>query len=139
MNLKKLRKEKGLSQQGLADATGIPKGRIEKWETGKAKPKVKDSEILKKFFFEPVIEPEQRSLVEFLKEQLAEKEKTIVLLNQDIALLNQENGVLRTELKNAKQQHGYDFNANFPALSLAAEPMPDYRKKGVDVKQRTKK
>lgn len=52
MDLKKERKERKLSQQKLADKTGIPKSRIEKWETGKAKPKTEDSEILKKFFFE---------------------------------------------------------------------------------------
>jgi transcriptional regulator with XRE-family HTH domain len=84
-------------------------------------------------------EPAQQSLTNYLEKKNAEKEKMITLLNKEIASLNNENGTLRAELKNAKQQHGYDFNANFPALSMVAEPMPDYRKKGVDVKQQTKK
>jgi phage repressor protein C with HTH and peptisase S24 domain len=50
MDIKALREKLGLSQQKLADKTGISKSRIEKWETGKAKPKVDDYNTLQHFF-----------------------------------------------------------------------------------------
>lgn len=50
MNIKDLRKAKKMSQQDLADATGIPKARIEKWEVGKSSPKMDDFLTLQKFF-----------------------------------------------------------------------------------------
>lgn len=50
MNIKELRKKLGLSQQALADATGIPKARIGQWEIGKGSPKVEDYETLNNFF-----------------------------------------------------------------------------------------
>jgi transcriptional regulator with XRE-family HTH domain len=119
MDIKKLREERGLTQQRLADATGIPKHRIEKWETGQANPKVKDTEILKKFFFESVAETEHSSLVNYLKEQLAEKDKII-------ALLNQENGALRAKVNQADQFHCINnFNEEFPVLPQVAIPLPN--------------
>lgn len=54
MNVKEIREKLRLSQQELADKTGIPKDRIAKWEQGKGSPKVEDSAILKKFFEEDV-------------------------------------------------------------------------------------
>lgn len=50
MDIKELRIKKGLSQQELSDKTGIPRGRIAKWEEGKAKPKTDDYKTLEKFF-----------------------------------------------------------------------------------------
>ncbi|QES88819.1 helix-turn-helix domain-containing protein [Rhizosphaericola mali] len=50
MNIKELRKERNLSQQDLADATGISKAKIEKWEVGKGAPKVEDYITLQNFF-----------------------------------------------------------------------------------------
>jgi transcriptional regulator with XRE-family HTH domain len=50
MNIKEERLKTGLSQQQLADKTGIPKDRIGKWEQGKGKPKAEDSKILIDFF-----------------------------------------------------------------------------------------
>lgn len=50
MNIKEKRLKAKLSQQQLADKTGIPKDRIGKWEQGKGKPKAEDSSILEKFF-----------------------------------------------------------------------------------------
>jgi transcriptional regulator with XRE-family HTH domain len=134
MDIKKLRENKKLSQQKLADVTGIPKGRIEKWETGKAKPKRDDYEILKNFFFNTIVEPEpeQCLLTDFLKEQLVEKDKII-------ALLNKENGALRAKLETTEQFPAhYDFNAVFPALSQVAEPMPNvYGKTKKRIEQKT--
>lgn len=52
MNTKELREKLNLSQQELADKTGIPKARIAKWEQKKGSPKAEDFEILKKFFEE---------------------------------------------------------------------------------------
>lgn len=54
MNIRELRELLQLSQQGLADSTGIPKARIAKWEQGKGSPKANDFEILKKFFDEHI-------------------------------------------------------------------------------------
>lgn len=54
MKVKELREQHGLSQQELADKTGIPKDRIAKWEQGKGKPKADDTEILTAFFKEHV-------------------------------------------------------------------------------------
>lgn len=51
MDIEKLRKERNLSQQDLADATGIPKGRINMWEQRKVEPpKKEDYEKLRIFF-----------------------------------------------------------------------------------------
>lgn len=50
MNIKEKRIGAGLSQQQLADKTGIPKDRIGKWEQGKGNPKSEDSQILLNFF-----------------------------------------------------------------------------------------
>lgn len=52
MDVKKLREETGLSQQELANETGIPKGRINAWEQRGNSPKVEDFNILEKFFKE---------------------------------------------------------------------------------------
>lgn len=52
MNVKQLREGHNLSQQELADKTGIPKDRIAKWEQGKGKPKGPDTITLSKFFEE---------------------------------------------------------------------------------------
>lgn len=48
--LKELREKYQLSQQNLADATGIPRGRIAKWEQSKGKPKADDVRTLADFF-----------------------------------------------------------------------------------------
>jgi transcriptional regulator with XRE-family HTH domain len=50
MNIKEKRTELGLSQQQLADFTGIPKDRIGKWEQGKGNPKSDDNKTLEDFF-----------------------------------------------------------------------------------------
>lgn len=52
IDIKKLREEKGLSQQELADLTAIPKGRINAWEQRGAQPKTEDYLHLTKFFNE---------------------------------------------------------------------------------------
>ena len=49
-NVKEMRLKHRLSQQDLADMTGIPKGRINGWEQGKGKPKAEDAQVLEKFF-----------------------------------------------------------------------------------------
>lgn len=58
----------GLSQQQLADKTGIPKDRIAKWETGKANPKGGDTITLMKFFNtnvprEPVLNEDHQTYI----------------------------------------------------------------------------
>lgn len=50
MNIKLLRNVKGLSQDQLAQATGIPRGRIAAWELGKGNPKFTDLKTLEEFF-----------------------------------------------------------------------------------------
>lgn len=59
MNIKQLRLKHNLSQQDVANKTGIPRPRLAKWEEGKGKPKAEDSAILDKFFAElgEVIQP----------------------------------------------------------------------------------
>jgi len=52
MDIKQIRDIKGLTQQDVADITGIPRYRIAKWEQGKGKPKAEDAIILKKHFGE---------------------------------------------------------------------------------------
>lgn len=54
MNVRQLREHAGLSQQELANITGIPKDRIAKWEQGKGAPKSEDSKVLDKYFKENV-------------------------------------------------------------------------------------
>jgi transcriptional regulator with XRE-family HTH domain len=50
MEVKEIRIKSGLSQQELADATGIPRGRISQWELGNGSPKKEDYDILAKYF-----------------------------------------------------------------------------------------
>jgi transcriptional regulator with XRE-family HTH domain len=50
MNIRELRLKHNLSQQDVADKTGIPRPRIAKWEEGKGKPKAEDQKILDNFF-----------------------------------------------------------------------------------------
>lgn len=50
MDIKELRGKLNLSQQELADKTGIDRAKIAKWEVGKGKPKVEDHNILENFF-----------------------------------------------------------------------------------------
>ena len=54
MNIRELRNTLNISQQELANRTGIPKDRIAKWEQGKGKPKTDDDKILEEFFKENV-------------------------------------------------------------------------------------
>jgi transcriptional regulator with XRE-family HTH domain len=61
MNIKDKRIKAGLSQQQLADKTGIPKDRIGKWEQGKGNPKAEDSHVLRDFFEKYVKEEVPRS------------------------------------------------------------------------------
>jgi transcriptional regulator with XRE-family HTH domain len=50
LDVKALRLKYGLSQQQLADKTGIPKGRINNWEQGQGQPKGPDTIKLNQFF-----------------------------------------------------------------------------------------
>lgn len=59
MNIKEMRNKLGITQQQLADATGIPKTRIEKWEVGKGNPKVDDYVKLQKFFSKNTLHEEE--------------------------------------------------------------------------------
>ena len=52
--LKELREEKGLSQMGLANATGISQSSIARWELGKSEPNASALITLSKFFGESV-------------------------------------------------------------------------------------
>lgn len=54
MNIKEKREKLGITQQELANRTGIPKDRIAKWETGKSNPKVEDYNTLEQFFSDKV-------------------------------------------------------------------------------------
>lgn len=60
MNVKELREKHGLSQQQLADKTGIPKGRINGWEQQNSKPKADDAKVLEQFFASLENKPSQR-------------------------------------------------------------------------------
>lgn len=50
LDVKKLREEFKLSQQELAEKTGIPKGRINAWEQRGTQPKLADYNVLVSFF-----------------------------------------------------------------------------------------
>ena len=52
MNVKELREKANLTQQELAEKTGIPRDRIAKWEQGKGNPKGDDTTALVNFFRE---------------------------------------------------------------------------------------
>lgn len=52
--LKDLREEKGLSQMGLANATGLSQSSIARWELGKSEPNASALTTLSKFFGESV-------------------------------------------------------------------------------------
>lgn len=46
MDVKNLRKRLDLTQEELAEISGIPRGRIAKWEQGKGRPKSYDADVL---------------------------------------------------------------------------------------------
>jgi DNA-binding XRE family transcriptional regulator len=50
MNIRELRGKFNLTQNQLAEGTGIPRTRIAKWEQGKGSPKMTDSKVLQEFF-----------------------------------------------------------------------------------------
>jgi transcriptional regulator with XRE-family HTH domain len=50
VKIKELRIKHNLSQQDLADATKIPKGRINNWEQGRGNPKGADERTLTAYF-----------------------------------------------------------------------------------------
>lgn len=52
--IKDLREEKGLSQMGLANATGISQSSIARWELGKSEPTASALITLSKFFGESI-------------------------------------------------------------------------------------
>ena len=52
MDTKEIRSRKGITQQEMAEITGIPRYRIAKWEQNKGRPKREDAEILEKHFGE---------------------------------------------------------------------------------------
>lgn len=54
MDVKQLRIRHNLTQQELADRTGIPRARIAKWEQGKGSPKLEDAKKLNEIFSEEV-------------------------------------------------------------------------------------
>lgn len=80
MNIKELREKKKLSQQELADAVGIPRDRIGKWEQGKGNPKTDDYKKLEAFFGEFVPEKET------IREVALEKDLTLRSLARTIEL-----------------------------------------------------
>ena len=52
--LKELREERGLSQMGLARATGISQSSLARWELGKSEPTASSLIVLSRFFGESV-------------------------------------------------------------------------------------
>jgi transcriptional regulator with XRE-family HTH domain len=62
VNIKDLRLKNGLSQQQLAEKTGIPKGRINNWEQGNGQPKAKDYKLLEDFFNSFEMKPSQMKI-----------------------------------------------------------------------------
>ena len=70
LNVKELRERLGLSQQALAEATGIPKGRINNWELGKGKPKAEDTEILLRLA-RTMVQDKVESLLDYRDEMIA--------------------------------------------------------------------
>lgn len=96
MNTKALRKEFQLTQQDLADATGIPKGRINAWEQRNSKPKTEDFFILSTYFNslrEQQPHSGQESLLQAkiiaLEQQIIELQQTIVTQKEIINTLKE--------------------------------------------------
>lgn len=87
MDVKKLREEKGLSQQQLADLTGIPRGRINAWEQRGTTPKVADMEILKTVFGETYVPSPSTTIPSSSHIELLER--MIKLLEEQVKVSNQ--------------------------------------------------
>lgn len=152
MTVKDLRDETGLSQQELADATGIPKDRIGKWEQGKGKPKVEDQKKLDAFYSKYKKEKVPQSLnggagVQMVREDMAEynsdsrkrleitlqnlsedKIRSTAIIERLVALLEQQFNY-GTSAKAAEVQSG----SNSPV----ADPFADFQL-GKDVPKETK-
>jgi transcriptional regulator with XRE-family HTH domain len=94
MNIKQLRLKHSLSQQDVADKTGIPRPRIAKWEEGKANPKTEDYKILENFFASigEVSAAGATALVEAYPEKtlsnLSESNKVLAEANKTLAEAN---------------------------------------------------
>lgn len=73
MDVKALRTEFGLSQQDLADLTGIPRSRIAKWEEGKGSPKIDDWKNLENFFANKRREKEHNVIAEAQTDYLSQR------------------------------------------------------------------
>jgi transcriptional regulator with XRE-family HTH domain len=61
INVAAERKKYGLTQQELADQTGISRDKIAKWERNKGSPKVADSRTLTEFFRKRAIKETQKT------------------------------------------------------------------------------
>lgn len=99
---KKIREELHLSQQELANLTGIPKGRINAWEQRGTTPKVEDYKKLERFLLEyksshtypaTSLLPDQadmKELITVLKEQLRVKDEQIRFLQEQLRSCSEE-------------------------------------------------
>lgn len=108
MDVRKLREEKGLSQQQLSELTGIPRGRINAWEQRGTMPKVADLETLKEFFNETNVpnspEPISTSshiemlerVIKLLEDQVKVKDVTIEFQQRQIERCEEEKGNLKS-------------------------------------------
>jgi transcriptional regulator with XRE-family HTH domain len=99
VKVKELRIKYGLSQQELADKTGIPKGRINNWEQGSGQPKAKDSTILTQFFARLEMKESQNESIK--KEHEIEE---IRLLIKNIDRIGNTNEYLLNRVKELEDQ-----------------------------------
>jgi phage repressor protein C with HTH and peptisase S24 domain len=76
MNVKELREKQKLTQEQLAEKTGIPRDRIAKWEQGKGSPKAEDYKKLEKFFGKSKWDNVPRELNIELSEETIDYNKT---------------------------------------------------------------
>lgn len=100
VEIRVLREKLRLSQQDLAEKTGIPKGRINNWEQGKGSPKAQDYQILTEFFSKSEIKESQFEY----KTKEPDYSEELRLLIKNIDRMGQTNEYLLARVRDLESQ-----------------------------------
>lgn len=112
--IKRLRKQKGVSQEELADKTGVSRQAVSKWEGGQSTPDIEKLVILSSYFgvttdsllkdeTSPAVQPDEDSSLSLLREEVNDNEYRYAANEQE-----------------KKKHGGYWIKLFIPAVMIAA-------------------
>jgi transcriptional regulator with XRE-family HTH domain len=157
MNIKELREALNISQQDLADATGIPRPRIGKWEQGKGSPKAEDYKKLESFFGEQIRKNEEQPSNNNLGNTNIDTSQPIIQVVLNLTYIGKKNADsidrIATSMEKLVDQNGSNSDTIAKLVSILAnsgvssipkslllsrhkgddEPAEEFLKQGADV------